>query len=149
MTQSNSTLGTGGIHHVAVRTHDMAKSLDFYVGVLGFIVAADFDFEGVRFVHLATAPGSNGGGQYLELVEDGQPITPADERSVHWHLCFGTDRIEDAMAAAQAAGMEVTMPVTPLELNNTSEGSGGPDTMHIKVAFFVGPSGEVVELLQE
>jgi len=141
------TLGTGGIHHVAVRTHDMARSLDFYVGVLGFTLAADFDFEGMRFVHLNTAPGGSGGGQYLELVEDGQPITPADERSVHWHLCFGTDRIEDAMAAAEQAGMAVTMPVTPLELKNTA--GDAPTTMHIKVAFFTGPSGEVVELLQE
>lgn len=141
------TLGTGGIHHVAVRTHDMAKSLDFYVGVLGFTIAADFDFEGVRFVHLDTAAGSPGKGQYLELVEDGGDITPAHERSVHWHLCFGTDRIEAAMAAAQRAGVEVTMPVTPLKLNNTAGDS--PTTMHIKVAFFTGPSGEVVELLQE
>lgn len=148
---SNSpTLGTGGIHHVAVRTHDMEKSLAFYVGVLGFIVAADFDFEGVRFVHLDTSPGNSGSGQYLELVEDGEAITPADDRNVHWHLCFGTDRIEEAMAAVAAAGVEVTMPVTPLELNNTATGPGssaGP--MHIKVAFFTGPSGEVVELLQE
>lgn len=144
---SNNTLGTGGIHHVAIRTHDMAKSLDFYVGVLGFTVAADFDFEGTRFVHLDTAPGSAGGGQYLELVEDDQPITPADERSVHWHLCFGTDQIEEALAAAERAGVEVTMPVTPLALNNTAGDS--PTTMHIKVAFFTGPGGEVVELLQE
>ncbi|MEM9416215.1 MAG: VOC family protein [Planctomycetota bacterium] len=144
---TNNTLGIGGIHHVAIRTHDMAKSLDFYVGVLGFTVAADFDFEGMRFVHLRTTPGSAASGQYLELVEDGGEITPADERNVHWHLCFGTDRIEAAMAAAEAAGVEITMPVTPLELNNTAEGAAGP--MHIQVAFFTGPSGEVVELLQE
>lgn len=141
----NNTLGTGGIHHVAVRTHDMGKSLDFYVGVLGFSVAADFDFEGMRFVHLDT--GGTGSRSYLELVEDGGEIVPADERSVHWHLCFGTDRIEEAMAAAERAGMAVTMPVTPLELHNTA--GDAPSTMHIKVAFFTGPSGEVVELLQE
>lgn len=144
---NNTTLGTGGIHHVAVRTHDMAKSLDFYVGVLGMTVAADFDFEGMRFVHLDTTSGTPGGGQYLELVEDGANITPADERNVHWHLCFGTDRIEQAMAAAEAAGMEVTMPVTLLEFRNTA--GDAPNTMRIKVAFFTGPSGEVVELLQE
>ncbi|MFI4859136.1 MAG: VOC family protein [Phycisphaerales bacterium JB063] len=139
---NNPILGTGGIHHVAVRTHDMAQSLAFYTEALGMSVAADFDFEGVRFVHLDTGDGS-----LLELVEDDQAITPADDRNVHWHLCFGTDRIESAMVAVAAAGMQVTMPVTPLELNDTS--GDAPRTLRIKVAFFIGPSGEVVELLQE
>ncbi|XAM00965.1 VOC family protein [Phycisphaeraceae bacterium D3-23] len=141
MNQSKQKCSTG-VHHVAVRTHDMAKSLAFYTGALGMTVAADFAFEGMRFVHLDTGDGS-----LLELVEDGEAITPADERNVHWHLCFGTDRIESAMVAVAAAGMPVTMPVTPLELNDTSGGT--PRAVHIKVAFFTGPSGEVVELLQE
>jgi len=142
---TNKILGCGGIHHVAIRTHDMEKSLAFYTGVLGMAVAADFDFEGVRFVHLDT--GGTGSRSYLELVEDGEAITPADDRNVHWHLCFGTDRLEALMQDVAAAGMEVTMPVTPLNLTNTANGKDEP--MPIAVAFFVGPSGEVVELLQE
>lgn len=139
---SNKILGCGGIHHVAVRTAEMEKSIAFYTGVLGMSVAADFDFEGARFVHLDTGDGS-----LLELCDDGKPIAPADDRNVHWHLCFGTTRIAEAMKAATDAGCEVTLPVTRLDLTNTANRKN--EAMPISVAFFVGPSGEVVELLQE
>ncbi len=138
----NKVLGTGGVHHVAVRTADLDASVAFYTGVLGMTVAAAFELNGARFAHLDTGDGSR-----LELVDDDRPVTPADDRNVHWHLCLGTDRLEAVVAAVEAAGMAVTMGATPLTLTNTA--GGGAEPMPITIAFFTGPGGEVVELLQD
>lgn len=137
----NKVLGTGGVHHVAVRTADLDASVAFYTGVLGMTVAAAFELNGARFVHLDTGDGSR-----LELMDDGQPVAAADERNVHWHFCLGTTRLSAVVAAVEQAGMQVTMGVTPLALTNTAGGEAEP--MPIEIAFFTGPGGEVVELLQ-
>ena len=142
MPNTNPILGTGGIHHVAVRTTDLDKAVAFYTEVLGMTPAAAFKLGDSRFVHLDTGDGSR-----LELVDDGQPTTEADERNVHWHLCLGTSRLAQVVEAVQAAGYEVTVPVTDLELSNTAGDS--PEPMPISIAFFIGPSGEVIELLQD
>lgn len=136
----NPILG-GGLHHVAVRTSDLDQSVKFYTEVLGMHVVTAFKPDERRFVHLDTGDGS-----LLELMQDDQPIEPAQERGVHWHLCFGTTRIEQVMAAVEAAGMQVTVPVKAVILTNTA--ADPPTPMPVKVAFFIGPSGELVELFQ-
>ncbi len=37
--------GIKGIHHLAISVPDLQKARDFYCGVLGFVVAEEFDFE--------------------------------------------------------------------------------------------------------
>ncbi|MFK7790685.1 MAG: VOC family protein [Phycisphaeraceae bacterium] len=138
---NNPILGGGGLHHVAVRTHDMAASVKFYTEVLQMKVVTAWSPDERSFVHLDTGDGS-----ILELMQDDKPIEPAQERSVHWHLCFGTTRIEEAMKAIEAAGMEITVPVKSATLHNTA--TNPPSEVSIKVAFFIGPSGEIVELFQ-
>lgn len=138
---TNQVLGHGRLHHVAVRTHDLAKSVAFYTGVLGMKVVTAFKPDDRSFVHLDTGDGS-----LLELMQDDKPIEMPAERGVHWHLCFGTTRIEEAMAAVAAAGMKVTVPVKSVTLMNTV--TNPPTPLPVKVAFFIGPSGELVELFQ-
>ena len=138
---SNPILGGGGLHHVAVRTHDLDKSVAFYTDVLGMKVVTAFKPDDRSFVHLDTGDGS-----ILELMQDGGPVEPAADRGVHWHLCFRTTRIEQAMQAVGDAGMEVTVPVKAVTLTNTA--TNPPSPLPVKVAFFIGPSGEVVELFQ-
>ncbi len=141
MAGNNPILGGGGLHHVAVRTHDLDASVTFYTDVLGMKVVTAFSPDVRSFVHLDTGDGS-----ILELMQDDKPIEPAAERGVHWHLCFGTTRIEEAMKVIEAAGMKVTVPVKAVTLTNTA--TNPPSPMPVKVAFFIGPSGELVELFQ-
>ena len=51
------------------------------------------------------------------------------------------------MAAVEAAGMAITVPVKAVTLTNTA--TNPPSDKPVKVAFFIGPSGEVVELFQD
>lgn len=141
MAGNNPILGGGGLHHVAVRTDDLDKSVKFYTEVLRMKIVTAFKPDERSFVHLDTGDGS-----LLELMQDDKPIDPAAERGVHWHLCFRTTRIEEAMAAVEAAGMEITVPVKSANLTNTAVDPPAP--LPVKVAFFIGPSGEVVELFQ-
>lgn len=141
MAGNNAILGGGGLHHVAVRTDDLSKSVDFYTQVLGMKVVTAWEPDERSFVHLDAGDGS-----ILELMQDGKPIEPATERNVHWHLAFRTTRIEAAMERVAEAGMEVTVPVKAVTLTNTA--TDPPSAMPVKVAFFIGPSGEVVELFQ-
>lgn len=138
---NNEILGGGGLHHVAVRTHDLETSVKFYTEVLGMKVVTAFNPDERSFVHLDTGDGS-----LLELMQDDKPIEQAADRGVHWHLCFRTTRIEQAMQAVSDAGMQVTVPVKAVTLTNTA--TNPPSPLPVKVAFFIGPSGEVVELFQ-
>ena len=142
MAGNNTILGGGGLHHVAVRTDDLDKSVKFYTEVLGMKVVTAFSPDERSFVHLDTGDGS-----LLELMQDDKPIEMPAERGVHWHLCFGTTRIEAAMERVAEAGMQVTVPVKSADLTNTA--TNPPSPMPIKVAFFIGPSGELVELFQD
>jgi len=137
----NPILGGGGLHHVAIRTGDMDKSVAFYTDVLGMTVVVAFKPDERSFVHLDTGDGS-----ILELMQDDGPIDPPADRGVHWHLALRTTRIEQAMRAVADAGMEVTVPVKSVTLTNTAVDPPAP--LPVKVAFFIGPSGEVVELFQ-
>jgi len=141
MNGTNPILGGGGLHHVAVRTDDINKSVDFYTQVLGMRVVTAFKPDARSFVHLDAGDGS-----LLELMQDDRPIEPTAERAVHWHLCFRTTRIEAAMERVAEAGMQVTVPVKAVTLTNTA--TNPPSPMPVKVAFFIGPSGELVELFQ-
>ena len=138
---SNPILGGGGLHHVAVRTDDLEKSTKFYTDVLGMKVVVAFKPDERSFVHLDTGDGS-----ILELMQDDKPIEDPAERGVHWHLCFRTTRIEEAMKAIEEAGMEITVPAKAVTLTNTA--TNPPSPLPVKVAFFIGPSGELVELFQ-
>ena len=141
MSGNNSILGGGGLHHVAVRTDDLHKSVDFYTQVLGMKVVTAWEPDERSFVHLDAGDGS-----IVELMQDDQPIEMPTERGVHWHLALRTTRIEAVMERVAEAGMEVTVPVKSVTLTNTAVEPPAP--MPIKVAFFIGPSGEVVELFQ-
>lgn len=142
MTGNNELLGGGGLHHVAIRTTDLDASVKFYTEVLQMKVVTAWSPDERSFVHLDAGDGS-----IVELMQDDQPIESAAERGVHWHFALRTTRIEAAMAAVEAAGMAITVPVKAVTLTNTA--TNPPSEKPVKVAFFIGPSGEVVELFQD
>lgn len=138
---SNSVLGTGGLHHVAIRTQDLDASVKFYTEVLGMKTVVAFKPDERSFVQLDAGDGS-----IVELMQDDKDVEPPAERNVHWHYALRTTRINEVMAAVEAAGMEITVPTKSVTLTNTA--TEPPTPLPVKVAFFIGPSGEVVELFQ-
>ena len=69
------TNGFAGIHHLALFTWDLDRTLDFYTSVLGLDVSAVFESPRGRhaFVHLEPA---NSGRRGLHFWESGEPSPP-------------------------------------------------------------------------
>jgi glyoxylase I family protein len=129
-----------GMHHVSLRVRDMERSLAFYRDTLGFTPTTSFLLDGLRFAMLET-----GNNVYIELVEMKQPMQSVGETEVFWHLALRTDHLEKSLEAAVNAGCEVTVPIRPLDLFNDVTQKPLP----VRVAFFRGPDGELIELLED
>ena len=140
---TNATLGGGGFHHVAIRVRDFDKSHAFYTDVLGFAEKIHWGEKPKRAVMLDT-----GDGNYLEMFERcDQPAPPAvtpgsDSEPVILHFAIRTTVLDDALERARAAGCEVTMEPADIEIRARQH------LTPIRIAFFKGPDGEVVELFQ-
>jgi glyoxylase I family protein len=74
-----------------------------------------------------------------------QAMERVGECEVFWHLALRTDHLEKSLEAAINAGCEVTVPIRPLPLMNDVTGKEWP----VRVAFFRGPDGELIELLED
>ena len=138
---NENALGISGLHHVSLSVPDLDKSLAFYRGVMGLRVKTAFTLEGMRFALLEISTGS-----YLELIEVRKAVRPGGMfDDVMGHLALRTDALEKALDAATRAGCPVLMPIRSLDLTNEVTGKPLP----LRVAFFRGPDGEVVELLED
>jgi catechol 2,3-dioxygenase-like lactoylglutathione lyase family enzyme len=129
-----------GIHHVAANVHDFVRSLQFYTGVLGFTVKVRWTLgDGSDAAMLDT-----GDGNYLELF--GRPNHPAINREGSFiHLALRTDDVDAMLAKAVDHGCEVTVPTKDVTIPN--EAPGEPE-VPVRLAFFKGPDGEVIELFK-
>ena len=108
------------IHHVAISTPDLERSLDFYRDLLGFEVVFDGGWPpGTAVADAITGlRGSSarqvllkGGNAYLELFQyetpsprPGQPDRPACDHGIT-HLCVDVEDIDAEYARLSAAGM--------------------------------------------
>ena len=111
-----------------------------YRDALGLPVRTAFDLHGNRFAMLEA-----GVGRYVELVETGASPRPAAEADVYWHMAFRSRNLERSLDAVRALGYEITRPVTPLDLMNRI----GERPFLVRVAFFRGPDGEDIELIED
>jgi glyoxylase I family protein len=137
MPKTNTLLGGGGFHHVAIRVVDWDASIKFYTEMLGFKEKIRWGEGDGRAIMLDT-----GDGNYLEIFA-GRKKPPVDcEESPIIHFCFRTTNIDADMERIRAAGMTVTMEAKSLDLPST------PGPTPIRIAFFKGPDGEIVELFQ-
>lgn len=143
MAGSNSVLGGGGFHHVAIKVSDFERTVKMYTEGLGFkekirwgSVTPEGDKRGIML--------DTGDGNYLEVFGGGKVRPAATDMwadGVMIHFAIRTTKIEEAMQRAEAAGFKVT--VAPKGVTIPSV----PPTP-IRIAFCHGPDGEVVELFQ-
>ena len=124
-----------GTHHIAVQTQDYEASVRFYTEVMGMSEVVGFKSEGRRAVILDIGDGS-----HMELFEPIPGTQPSSDATgnVVFHFALQTTDIESALERVRAAGMEITVELKTVDM--------GP--LNISLAFFKGPSGEVVEYIQ-
>lgn len=100
-------LTVSSITHVAIRVKDIARSLDFYVGRLGFSEMLRLDREGrLWLVYLRITDD-----QYLELFPDGEGDRAAEREAVGYnHLCLAVPDIDQTVGELDAAGIAMIRP---------------------------------------
>ena len=133
-----------GIHHAAIRVADFDRSFRFYTEVLGMTPKVQWTFgdQDRRATMLDT-----GDGNYIELFERPGENAPADSpEPVLLHVALRTDALDADLEAVRAEGLTVTMEPTDIDIANTA--AGQPTPVPIRIAFFKGPDGEVIELFQ-
>ncbi len=139
MTNKNQKIGGGGFHHVAIRARDFDRSVNFYTDVLGFAPRIAWGEAPARAIMLDT-----GDGNYLEIFERPDQAPPPETEHAILHFALRTDDTDAAVKLARDAGCEVTMEPKDVDIPTTL----GPHPVPVRIAFFKGPDGEVVELFE-
>lgn len=132
----NEVISGCGFHHVAIRTANWERSLQFWQEAFGFQLAVQWGEAPRRACMLDT-----GDGNYLEIFERDPLPEGFPEEGQIMHFCFRTDNCDTALERARAAGAEITREPTSLALF-------GEPPIPIRIAFFKGPDGEICELFQ-
>ena len=140
---TNPILKSGGFHHIAIRAFDYDATVNFYKDVLGFAHRHGWGTD-------ARADGGKdsracmldcGDGNYLEVFA-GRTTgrTETDPEDAILHVAFRSTDIPGCIERVRAAGMKITIEPKRVVPDNSET----PYEFHI--AFFIGPSGEIVEL---
>ena len=135
---TNTVLSNGGFHHIALRARDFDKSFQFYTEGLGFRLAHQWG-EGEKRIALLDI----GDGNFVELFASapGQSPDAGSEVAPPWpyfHLALRTAGVDKDIETARALGCTIT-----IEPKTVAVG-----TKTIRVGFFLGPDGEVLEFFQ-
>lgn len=132
----NKAIAGLGSHHIAVQTREWDTSEKFYTEVLGMEKIIQFGSPDRRI-----ALYDIGDGSHMELFEPTEDSPKSGDEAVNdpvTHFALTTTDIEAAVKRVRDAGMEITREITTLEL----------DHLNVTIAFFTGPSGEVIEFFQ-
>ncbi|MFZ4778539.1 MAG: VOC family protein [Terrimicrobiaceae bacterium] len=124
-----------GFHHTALRSADFNASVQFYEHVLGLKTRITWGEPGKRAVMLDTGDASN-----IEIFESAEPRSDVEATLLHFAL--KTDDCEGMLEKVRQSGATVTMEPKIV----TIESNLGP--VLVKIAFFKGPDGEVIELFE-
>ena len=139
-----------GIHHVAISTGDIERSLNFYCGLLGFEQVSRFGWEegsegADRITGLEHSSCSAAmlklNNAFVELFEfatpsprESDPNRPVCDHGIT-HLCVAVSDIDAEYERLKAAGMRFHCP---------PQGTGGS----VRATYGRDPDGNVVELLE-
>ena len=134
MAGKNAVLGGGGFHHVALKVRDFDAAVQFYKA-LGCTEKIAWGAGHGRAVMLDT-----GAGDYLEIFAGGSGA-PQPE-GVVTHFALRTANCDAALAAARAAGAQVTLEPQNVDIPSR------PARTPVRIAFCKGPGGEVIEFFQ-
>lgn len=132
----NEKLPDGGIHHVAVRTTDLAASLRLYRDDLGMRVAREHEVPGKSLVLLDT-----GNGSHIELATPLDIAARQNSPEVNHplqHIALTTTDVPGVIERIRGAGYEITVEPRQVQLGDSL----------MTIAFFKGPAGELIELYQ-
>ncbi|MBR2562676.1 MAG: VOC family protein [Eubacterium sp.] len=125
-------------NHIAIYTTDRDEAVKFYRDILGMDCKFELvsESDGIRIAMMEL------GDMQIELLEDPATLagTVSGARSTQNHFAMEVDDIEEAYAYLKNKGVEME------ERGIYSVPQFGPD--NIKVAFFHGPNGERIEILQ-
>ncbi|MFI4996889.1 MAG: VOC family protein [Hyphomicrobiales bacterium] len=121
-----------GIGHVAIRVKDVSRTLDFYVGKLGFEEMFRLDRDGrlwLMYVRITDT-------QFLEIFPEGEGERAAGKEAVGYnHLCLEVSDIDAALADLAAKGVPLSNP-----LKMALDGN--------RQAWIEDPDGHRIELMQ-
>ena len=134
MSGSNKKIKGCGFHHLSMSVRDLEKSIKFYVEGLGFEERISWGDPSKRTVLLDT-----GDGNYFEISQgDSDKVF---EEGVFKHIALRVDDCEAAIELVKKAGAEVTIDTRDINLSSDPP-------IPIRIAFFKGPDGELVEFFQ-
>jgi len=132
----NQAIAGLGTHHIAVQTRNWDESVKFYTDVMGMTKTVQFGSAERRIALFDIGDGS-----HMELFEPTAESPKAGDEAVNdpvTHIAFTTTDIEAAVKRVRDAGMEITTEIKTLDVGH----------LNITIAFFKGPSGEIVEFFQ-
>jgi lactoylglutathione lyase len=100
-------LTVSAIGHVAIRVKDIARTLDFYVGKLGFAEMLRLDRDGrLWLVYLRITDD-----QYLEIFPEGEGDRAAEREAVGYnHMCLAVPDIERTVRELETMGIAMIRP---------------------------------------
>ena len=133
----NPILGSGGFHHVCVKTRDWDRTIAFYCDVLGCTEKITWRSAPERAAMLDT-----GDGNYIEIFEE-RAYAPAPNGTIV-HFALRTNRLDEVAEHVRASGVKIT--VEPKDVTIATTNHKG--AVVVRLFFCEGPNGEIVELFQ-
>lgn len=144
------------LHHFNVIVSDIEKTKKFYNQILGLEIAVETLIEDPEFSRGVGLPNTRVKAAFFKLPNDaglieafqyerpvGRPM-PSDKKANDggWtHLCFEVEDIEKTYADLKAKGIKFLS--TPVTISKEH-----PHFPGVRFCYFVGPDGEVIEILQ-
>jgi catechol 2,3-dioxygenase-like lactoylglutathione lyase family enzyme len=136
MSGTNTAIGGGGFHHVALRVGDFERAVAFYTDALGCVPTKAWGEGDSRAVMLDTGDGS-----FLEVFAGGTD-GPKDNGAV-LHVALRSSDVDGAIERARAAGAEIT--VEPKDVDIPTQ----PQVFPVRIAFCRAPDGTIIEFFHE
>ncbi len=124
------------ILHTMLRVGDLARSIEFYTGVLGMRLLRRTDRPEQRYTLAFVGYGDESAGAVLELTYN-YGVTRYEIGSAYGHVAIGVDDAAAACDAVRAAGGVVTRPAGAVKGGSTV------------IAFVEDPDGYKIELIEQ